>query len=114
MAMAERIDAYEDQKMEVEAQVYKAIEMSKGTYQAILASLYSARAVQSEVENQRARLEDFFNEGSSPSTILNELFDSENRLLNAEKELATRQIEHMQALIQIKYESGTLLTIARE
>jgi hypothetical protein len=114
MAMAERIDAYEDRKMEVEAQVYKAIEMSKGTYQAILASLYSARAIQSEVENQRARLEDFFNEGSSPSTILNELFDSENRLLNAEKELATRQIEHMQALIQIKYESGTLLTIARE
>jgi outer membrane protein TolC len=114
MAMAERIDAYEDRKMEVEAQVYKAIEMSKGTYQAILASLYSARAVQSEVENQRDRLEDFFNEGSSPSSILNELFDSENRLLNAEKELATRQIEHMQALIQIKYESGTLLTIARE
>lgn len=114
MAMAERIDAYEDKKLEVESQVYKAIETAKASYRAILASLYSARSVLSEIESQEARLEDFFSEGNSPSSVLNELFDTENRLLNAEKELATRQIEHMQALIQIKYESGTLLTIARE
>jgi outer membrane protein TolC len=114
MAMAERIDAYEDKKREVESQVYKAIETAKASYRAILASLYSARSVLSEIESQEARLEDFFSEGNSPSSVLNELFDTENRLLNAEKELATRQIEHMQALIQIKYESGTLLTIARE
>lgn len=114
MALAERIDAYEDKKMEVEAQVYKAIVTSKATYRSILASLYSAKSVLSEIEEREAKLEDFFTEGNTPSSVLNELFDAENRLLNAEKELATRQIEHMQALTQIKYESGTLLTIARE
>jgi hypothetical protein len=36
------------------------------------------------------------------------------RLFNAERDLAEQQVEHMRNLTQIKFESGTLLTIQAE
>lgn len=108
------IDDYEDKVMQAESQVCSAIFKAKGTFKAIHAALNATQAAQAEVDHHETRLNDYFGENGSPSSILNELLDAENRLLSAEKELATRQIEHMQALTQIKYESGTLLTLTQE
>ncbi len=100
--------------MEAGAQVYRSVERTKGTYLSIFASLRAAEAAAAEVEAYDSRLGDFFGEGGSVSSILNELIDAEMRLFAAERELATKQVEHMQALIQVKYESGTLMTLTTE
>jgi hypothetical protein len=105
---------FEYKLMEAGAQVYRSVERTKGTYLSIFAALRAAEAAAAEVEAYDSRLEDYFSDSGSTSSILNELIDAEMRLVVAERELATRQVEHMQALIQVKYESGTLITLATE
>ena len=68
----------------------------------------------SEVELHQTRYEDYFSENASRSVILSEWLDAEMRLFSAERELAEQQVEHMKHLTQIKFESGTLLTIQAE
>ncbi|XZE17874.1 hypothetical protein SH449x_003155 [Pirellulaceae bacterium SH449] len=96
------------------AQVNSAIERSKGSYQAIFAKLNAAEAAKAEVELHQSRLDDYFSENASRTIILSEWLDAEMRLFNAERDLAEQQVEHMRNLTQIKFESGTLLTIQAE
>ncbi|MCU0716355.1 MAG: hypothetical protein MUD03_09535 [Pirellula sp.] len=114
LAVEKLVCDFEYKLMEAGAQVYRSVERTKGTYLSIFASLRAAEAAAAEVEAYDSRLGDFFGEGGSVSSILNELIDAEMRLFAAERELATKQVEHMQALIQVKYESGTLMTLTTE
>lgn len=103
---------FEFKLMEASSHVFHAIERTKGTYLGIYAALRAAEAAVAEVESYDARLGDFFHEPASTSSLLNDLIDAETRLLATERQLAAKQVDHMQALIQIKYESGTLLNLS--
>lgn len=113
-SLAQLTFEYADNLQKAYSQVNSAVEKSKGSYRAIFASLNAANAAVSEVELHQTRYEDYFSENASRSVILSEWLDSEMRLFNAERELAEQQIEHMKHLTQIKFESGTLLTIQAE
>jgi outer membrane protein TolC len=113
-SLAQLTYEYSDNLQKAFAQVNSAVEKSKGSYRAIFASLNAANAAVSEVELHQTRYEDYFSENASRSVILSEWLDSEMRLFSAERELAEQQVEHMKHLTQIKFESGTLLTIQAE
>lgn len=105
---------YDDSLRRAYSQVNGAIAKSKGSYRAILASLCAANAAKSEVEQHQERFKDYFSENASRSVILSEWVDAEMRLFSAEQKLAEQQVEHMRHITQIKFESGTLLTIQAE
>ncbi len=113
-SLAQLTYEYDDNLQKAYSQVNSAIEKSKGSYRAIFASLNAANAAVSEVELHQNRYEDYFSENASRSVILSEWLDAEMRLFSAERELAEQQVEHMKHLTQIKFESGTLLTIQAE
>lgn len=113
-SLAQLTYEYDDNLQKAYSQVNSAIEKSKGSYRAIFASLNAANAAVSEVELHQTRYEDYFSENASRSVILSEWLDAEMRLFSAERELAEQQVEHMKHLTQIKFESGTLLTIQAE
>ncbi|XZE17867.1 TolC family protein [Pirellulaceae bacterium SH449] len=113
-SLAQQTLEYDDLLQRAYAQVNSAIERSKGSYQAIFAKLNAAEAAKAEVELHQSRFDDYFSENASRSIILSEWLDAEMRLFNAERDLAEQQVEHMRNLTQIKFESGTLLTIQAE
>ncbi|MCU0719360.1 MAG: hypothetical protein MUC83_06635, partial [Pirellula sp.] len=113
-SQAQLIYEYDDNLRKAYSHVNSAIAKSKGSYRAIFASLSAANAAVSEVEQHQSRSKDYFSENASRSVILSEWVDAEMRLFSAEQKLAEQQVEHMRHLTQVKFESGTLLTIQAE
>ncbi len=96
------------------ADIRSAIFNAESTYATTLAAIDATYSSRDEVNGQQVRFDDFFGENQSSSNILNDLLDAEGRLISAENTWATRQIQHMIALMSIKYESGTLMTLNAE
>jgi len=105
---------YSDALKKAYADINTSILNAEGTYQMSLASIESTLSTRDEVDGHKAHFEDFMGDNSSPSNVLNDLLDSEVRLIGAENAWATRQIEHMLALMKIKYESGMFMTITSD
>ena len=105
---------YSNELKKAYADIFTAIANAEATYATTLAAIASTLASRDEVDGHKALFEDFMGENPSRSNVLNDLLDAENRLIIAENAWATRQVQHMLALIRIKYESGTLMTITAE
>ncbi len=105
---------YADELNKVRAEIITAILSAQTSYETTLAAIEGTFASRDEVDGHKVRFEDFYTDNPSPSNILNDLLDAENRLIAAENSWATKQIQHMMALFRIKYESGTLMAISAE
>jgi outer membrane protein TolC len=105
---------YSNALLTARADITAAVDLSKGTLASALSAIDQTWASKEEVESHMARFYDAFGDNPSLSNILNDLLDAENRLIAAENTWANRQIQHMQALAQIQYEAGTLMTISAE
>ncbi len=105
---------YSNELKKAYADIFTAIANAKATYSTTLAAIESTLSTRDEVDGHKVHFDDFMGENPSPSNVLNDLLDAENRLIVAENSWATRQVQHMLALIRIKYESGTLMTITAE
>ncbi len=105
---------YSDALKKAYADIQTSILNAEGTYEMTLAAIESTLSTRDEVNGHKAHFEDFMGDNPSPSNVLNDLLDAEIRLINAENAWATRQIEHMLALMKIKYESGLLMTVTVE
>lgn len=114
LEVAKLMNDYSNALLNARKEIESAVEASKGTYASALAAIEQTFASKEEVELQMARFYDAFGDNPSLSNILNDLLDAENRLITAENTWASRQIQHMQAIAQIKYEAGTLMTISAE
>ena len=108
-----RLD-YADELNKVRAEIITAILSAQASYETTLAAIEGTFASRDEVDGHKVRFEDFYADNPSPSNILNDLLDAENRLIAAENSWATKQVQHMIALFKIKYESGTLMAITAE
>ena len=109
---------YADELNKVRAEIITAILSAQASYETTLAAIEGTFASRDEVDGHKDRFENFYEElyadKRSPSNILNDLLDAENRLIAAENSWATKQVQHMIALFKIKYESGTLMAITAE
>lgn len=105
---------YSTQLTKARADIISAILSAQATYETTLAAIDSTFASRDEVDGHKVQFENFYGENPSPSNVLNDLLDAENRLIAAENAWATKQIQHMLALVKIQYESGTLMTITAE
>ena len=105
---------YADELNKVRAEIITAILNAQASYETTLAAIEGTFASRDEVDGHKVRFEDFYADNPSPSNILNDLLDAENRLIAAENSWATKQIQHMMALFRVKYESGTLMAITAE
>ncbi len=105
---------YSNELKKAYADIFTAIANAKATYATTLAAIESTLSTRDEVDGHKVHFDDFMGENPSPSNVLNDLLDAENRLIVAENTWANRQVQHMLALIRIKYESGTLMTITAE
>jgi outer membrane protein len=108
------VSEYSDALLKAQADIKSAIAASQGTYASSIAAVDRVLATKEELEGLKTRFEDFLGDNPSVSNVLNDLLDAEERLIVAENTWATKQIEHMQALYRIQYESGTLMTITAE
>ncbi len=102
---------YSDTLKKAYADIYTAIYTAEGTYESTLASIESTLSTLEEVDGQYARFDDFMTDNPSPSNVLNDLLDAEIRLINAENAWARNQVDNMLAIMKIKYESGSLMTV---
>jgi len=105
---------YANELGKARADIITAYLNATATYETTMAAIESTLASRDEVEGHKLGFENFYGENPSPSNVLNDLLDAENRLIIAENSWATKQIQHMLALVKIKYESGTLMTITAE
>lgn len=96
------------------ADIITAYLSARASYETTMAAIESTLASRDEVDGHKLGFENFYGDNPSPSNVLNDLLDAENRLIIAENSWATKQIQHMLALVKIKYESGTLMTITAE
>jgi outer membrane protein TolC len=114
LELAKLMNDYSNALLTARADITAAVDLSKGTLASALSAIDQTWASKEEVESHMARFYDAFGDNPSLSNILNDLLDAENRLIAAENTWANRQIQHMQALAQIQYEAGTLMTISAE
>jgi len=105
---------YSDALMKARADIKSAIFNAQATYATTVAAIDGTFSALEEVKGNTDKLDVFFGENQSLSNTLNDLLDSEGRLISAENTWANRQIQHMLALMNIKYESGTLMTLGVE
>ena len=105
---------YKNELNKARADIISAIYSAQATYETTLAAVEGTFASRDEVNGQKDRFETYYGETPSISVILNDLLDAENRLIASENSWATKQIQHMLALVKIKYESGTLMAITAE
>lgn len=108
------LNDYQQAMLRAEAEIVTAIQDSYGTYEMTRAAIQSTHSSLEEVDGYYARAKDFLGETQSISSILNDLVDAQNRLINAENNWALNHIEHIKSIFRIKYESGTLMTITAE
>jgi len=104
---------YTDALMKARADIKSAIFNAQATYATTVAAIDGTFSALEEVKGQMDELDLFFREESRSNT-LNDLLDAEGRLISAENAWANKQIQHMLALLNIKYESGTLMTLNAE
>ncbi len=102
---------YSDSLKKAYADIKTSILNAEGTYEINLAAIESTLLTRNEVNGHKTHFEDFMRENTSSSNVLNDLLDSELRLISAENAWAKSQIEHMLALMKIKFESGLLMTV---
>ena len=102
---------YSDALKKAYADINTAIYVAEGTYEITLASIESTLSSLKEVGGQYTKFDDFMTDNPSPSNVLNDLLDAELRLLNAENAWARSQVDHMLAIMKIKFESGSLMTV---
>ena len=114
LEIAQLQSQYSDTLIKAKADIKSAILTAQATYATTLAAIESTFSSRDEVEGHKVRLDDFFGENQATSNVLNDLLDAENRLIAAENSWANRQIQHMLALMEIKYQSGTLMTLTAE
>jgi len=114
LEIAKLQEDYKDQLNKARADIKSAIFNAQATYESTEAAIAQTIAQKDEVDGHKARFEDFMGENPSTSNILTDLIFAENQLIIAENSWATKQVQHMLALINIKYESGTLMTITAE
>ena len=105
---------YTDALMKARADIKSAIFNALATYATTIAAIDGTFSALEEVKGQTDKLDVFFGENQSLSNTLNDLLDAEGRLISAENVWANKQIQHMLALMNIKYESGTLMTLGVE
>ena len=105
---------YKNELNKARADIISAIYSAQATFETTLAAVEGTFASRDEVNGQKDRFETYYGETPSISVILNDLLDAENRLIASENSWATKQIQHMLALVKIKYESGTLMAITAE
>ena len=114
LEIAKLQEDYKDQLNKARADIKSAIFNAQATYESTEAAVAQTIAQKDDVDGQKAKFEDFMGENPSTSTILTDLIFAENQLIIAENSWATKQVQHMLALINIKYESGTLMTLTAE
>lgn len=112
--LARLIYDYEETLNAARAELESATYNSESLFEATDAAIQSTFATQDEVEHQMATFLSNFDGRKSVTSILSDLLDAEQRLIQAENNWVTRHILYMKALSQIKYESGTLLSIIAE
>jgi len=105
---------YLDELNKARADIITAILNANAAFETTVAAIESTFSTKEEVDGHKSNFENFFGENPSVSNILNELLDAENRLISQENSWATRQVQFQLALVKIKYESGTLMTIEAE
>ena len=105
---------YSDALKKAHAAITSSVLDAEGTYYTTLAAIESVLSTRDEVNGYKAKFEDFMVDNPSPSIVLNDLLDAENRLINAESTWARGQISHMLAVMKIKYESGLLMTVTAQ
>jgi len=112
--LARLIYDYEETLNAARAELESATYNSESLFEATDAAIQSTFATQDEVEHQMATFMSNFNGRKSVTSILSDLLDAEQRLIQAENNWVTKHILYMRALSQIKYESGTLLSVIAE
>lgn len=112
--LARLIYDYEETLNAARAELESATYDSESLFEATDAAIQSTFATQDEVEHQMATFLSNFDGRKSVTSILSDLLDAEQRLIQAENNWVTKHILYMKALSQIKYESGTLLSIIAE
>jgi outer membrane protein TolC len=105
---------YEDKLNKARTDIKTAIFNAQATYATTEAAIAQTIAQKEEVDGHKVKFEDFMGENPSTSNILTDLIYAENQLIIAENSWANKQVQHMLALINIKYESGTLMTISAD
>lgn len=114
LEIAKLQEDYKDRLNKARADIKSAIFNAQATYATTEAAIAQTFAQKDEVDGHKVKFEDFMGENPSTSNILTDLIFAENQLIIAENSWATKQVQHMIALINIKYESGTLMTITAE
>ncbi len=109
--LARLIYDYEETLNAARAELESATYNSESLFEATDAAIQSTFATQDEVEHQMATFLSNFDGRKSVTSILSDLLDAEQRLIQAENNWVTKHILYMRALSQVKYESGTLLSI---
>ncbi|MFN7628805.1 MAG: hypothetical protein ACK5PZ_18425, partial [Pirellula sp.] len=112
--LARLIYDYEETLNAARAELESATYDSESLFEATDAAIQSTFATQDEVEHQMATFLSNFDGRKSVTSILSDLLDAEQRLIQAENNWVTKHILYMKALSQIKYESGTLLSSLAE
>jgi outer membrane protein TolC len=105
---------YTDKLNKARTDIKSAIVNAQATYATTEAAIAQTIAQKEEVDGHKVKFEDYMGENPSTSNILTDLIYAENQLIIAENSWANKQVQHMLALINIKYESGTLMTISAE
>ena len=114
LEIAKLQEDYKESLNKARADIKSAIFNARATYTTTEAAIAQTFAQKDEVDGHKVKFEDFMGENPSTSNILTDLIYAENQLIIAENSWANKQIQHMIALINIKYESGTLMTITAE
>ena len=114
LEIAQLQSQYSDTLIKARADIKSAIFAAQSSYSTTLAAIENTFFSRDEVEGHKVRFDDFFGENQSSSNVLNDLLDAENRLIAAENSWANKQIQHMLALMEIKYQSGTLMTLTAD
>ena len=114
LEIAKLQEDYKDKLNKARADIKSAIFNAQATYATTEAAVAQTIAQKDEVDGHKVKFEDFMGENPSTSNILTDLIYAENQLIIAENSWATKQVQHMLALINIKYESGTLMTITAD
>ena len=103
-----------DAILKAQEQVTTVVASAQGTYRSSQSAIEGTMAQQAEVEELQVKLLDFFGDSVAVGLTLNNLLDAEKRLIAAENNLATQQVQFMIGLARIKYESGSLMTISAD
>ena len=114
LEIAKLQEDYREKLNKAKQDIKSAIFNAQATYATTEAAVAQTIAQKEEVDGHKVKFEDFMGENPSTSNILTDLIYAENQLIIAENSWANKQVQHMLALINIKYESGTLMTLSAE